>query len=114
MKVDDVFLSVNAQDFAAQAAWWAGLLGRGPDRQPMPTCREWDLAPSVRFQVLDLPQGDRTAVSLRIAGLDAEIARLREAGVDIPDPQAVGGFDSLRWTTFPDPEGNVVNLLDGS
>lgn len=114
MKVDHVFLSLNAADFAAQTDWWAKLIGRRPDREPMPSCREWDLAPSVLFQVLDDPKADRTAVSLRIDNLDAEIARLREAGIEVPDPQEVEGFDSLRWAAFPDPEGNSVNLLEGA
>lgn len=114
MRVDHVFLSLHARDVDAQTAWWTTLIGRAPDRQPMPSCREWDLAPSVLFQVLDDPGQDRTAVSLRIDGLDGEISRLRGAGVEIPDPQAVDGFDSLRRTAFSDPEGNAVNLLEGS
>ena len=32
MKVENVFLSVNAKDFAAQSKWWRDLLGRQWDR----------------------------------------------------------------------------------
>lgn len=113
MKVNDIFLSVNARDFVAQTHWWTTLMGRDPDRKPMPGCREWDLAPRVRFQVLDATDDDRVVISLRIADLSADIARLRQAGLDVPDPAVVEGFDTLRLTAFADPEGNRINLLEG-
>lgn len=114
MKVIDIFLSINARDFEAQTAWWATLIGRGPDRNPMPSCKEWDLAPSVRFQVLDSPANGPTTISLRIDNLAAEVGRLRKADLDVPDPQKVEGFETLRWSAFTDPEGNKVNLLEGA
>lgn len=114
MNVKNIFLSINARAFETQIAWWTTLIGRDPDREPMPSCREWDLAPSVLFQVLDSPDGDRTTVSLRIDNLDAEIARLRKAGNNLPDPQKVEGFETLRLSAFADPEDNEVNLLEGA
>ncbi|WP_138932856.1 VOC family protein [Roseovarius arcticus] len=113
MRVTDIFLSINARDFEAQTNWWTTLLGRGPDQSPMPNCREWELAPSVLFQVLNAPEGERAAVSLRIVGLTDEIERLRKAGIAVPDPQKVEGFDTLRWAALADPEGNDLNLLEG-
>ena len=114
MKVKDIFLSVNARNFDAQTAWWTTFIGRDPDRHPMPSCREWDLAPAVLFQVLVAPEDAHTAVSLRIEDMDGEIARLRKAAVDVPGPVSVDGFDTLRWSAFTDPEGNKVNLLEGT
>lgn len=113
MKIKDIFVSINARDFDAQTAWWTTLIGREPDRHPMLSCREWDLAPSVLFQVLNSPENGPTTVSLRIIDMDTEIARLRKVGVDVPDPQDIDGFDTLRLSAFSDPEGNKVNLLDG-
>ncbi len=114
MNVTDIFVSINARDFDAQTAWWTTLIGRDPDRKPMPSCREWDLAPAVLFQVLDSPDNGPTDVSLRIDNLAAEIARLRKANIDVPDPEKVEGFDTLRLSAFTDPEGNKVNLLEGA
>ncbi|WP_324752033.1 VOC family protein [Roseovarius sp. Pro17] len=114
MNIQDIFLSINARNFDAQTAWWTIFIGRAPDRKPMPSCQEWDLTPSVLFQVLDSPDNGPTDVSLRIDDMDKEIARLRKVGVDVPDPQDVEGFDTLRWSAFTDPEGNKVNLLEGS
>ncbi len=114
MNVTDIFISINARDFDAQTAWWTTLIGREPDRRPMPSCREWDLAPSVLFQVLDSPENGQTDVSLRLEDLEVENTRLRKAGVRLPDPEKVEGFESLRWSAFADPEGNKVNLLEGA
>lgn len=114
MKIDDIFLSVNAKDFAAQSDWWARFLGRHWDREPMPSCHEWDLAPGVLFQVLDNPKSDTIPVTLRVPDLDKERERLSAQGIDVPDPVKVDGFDTLRFAQFQDPEGNIVGLLDGA
>lgn len=114
MQVETVFVSINARDFAAQTDWWSQLIGREPDRQPMPSCQEWDLRDGVLFQVLDDPDGQRTAVSLAVRDLPSQVRRLRGQGITLPDPQPVEGFDDLIWTAFHDPEGNSVNLLDGA
>lgn len=113
MKVDNVFLSVNAKDFATQSKWWSNLLGRGWDREPMPSCHEWDLREGVWFQVLDNPKGDPVTVTLHVADAETQIARLWKAGIEVPDPVNVEGFDTLRFAEFSDPEGNTVGLLDG-
>lgn len=113
MKVETVFLSINARNFAAQTAWWSTFLGREHDRTPMPSCHEWDLSPGVLFQVLDNENGPHCEISLRLDGLNGELERLFKAGIEVPEPQPVEGFDSLVWSAFKDPEGNPVNLLSG-
>lgn len=114
MRVIDVFISINAADFAAQSDWWSRLIGRHWDREPMPSCHEWDLVDNVLFQVLDSPDGHGgTTVTLRVADLDAESRRLESAGIDLPEPVRIEGFDTLRFAQFADPEGNTVGLLDG-
>lgn len=114
MQIDSVFISLHAEDFEAQTRWWETLIGRAYDRRPMPSCHEWTLRDGVIFQVLDsmedLPKG---AVTLHVADLDAEVARLRAAGVEVPEPQRVDGFETLRFVSWKDPEANVVGLLDG-
>lgn len=115
MKVDHVFININAADFTAQSEWWAKLIGRRWDREPMPSCHEWDLTDHVLFQVLDSAEshGDST-VTMHVSNLDAEIARLAKAGIDLPEPVKIEGFDTLRYAEFSDPEGNKIGLLDGS
>lgn len=115
MNVENIFLSVNARDFAAQSDWWATVLERSWDREPMPSCHEWDMREGVFFQVLDNPEGAGLAVvSLRITDLDAQVERLRGHGVTIADPVKVEGFETLRYASIRDPEGNEVDLLEGA
>lgn len=113
MDITNVFVSINAKNFEKQSDWWALLLERRWDREPMPSCHEWDLIDDVLFQVLDNPNGAQTAVTLKISNLDAHIRRLRDAGVEIGEPTNVKGFETLRYASFLDPEGNLVGLLDG-
>ena len=115
MNIKNVFVSVHASDFSGLSDWWSNLLERKWDRQPMPSCHEWDLTESVFFQVLDDAQhSGRTTVTLKVTGLDDHVERLRGFGINIPDPVDVVGFDSLRYCQFNDPEGNEVGLLEGS
>lgn len=114
MKPDHIFLSINAVDFTAQSDWWSKLIGRRWDRVPMPSCHEWQLTDDILFQVLDSAgkHGGAT-VSMHVADLDAQIKRLAEVGINVPEPVMVEGFDTLRFAEFSDPEGNTVGLLDG-
>lgn len=115
MRIANVFVSVGVADHPAGCAWWSTLIGRAPDRRPMPSCCEWDLTDSVFLQVLDNPRdGAVDIVSLRVEDLESEIARLRDAGLTIADPSSVPGFDTLRIATLADPDGNTVNLLGGA
>lgn len=115
MDVDKVFLSVNARDFAGLSDWWSKLLDRDWDREPMPSCHEWDVAGCVLFQVLDTADGAGTAtITLHVSRLTAEVERLRRHGVDVPDPVRIEGFDDLWYCRFSDPEGNEVGLLEGA
>lgn len=115
MKINHIFLSINAANFSAQSDWWAKLIGRHWDREPMPSCHEWDLTDDVLFQVLDSAEEHGGAtVTLHVPDLDAQIRRLAKTGIEVPQPVKVEGFGSLRFAQFSDPEGNTVGLLDGS
>ncbi|WCR12277.1 hypothetical protein JHW45_08180 [Paracoccus stylophorae] len=115
MKINHTFISINAADFSAQSDWWAKFIGRHWDREPMPSCHEWSLTDNILFQVLDSAEGQgTTTVTLHVPDLGTEIERLKNAGINVPEPVKVEGFDTLHYAGFADPEGNTVGLLDGS
>ncbi|RLJ41331.1 hypothetical protein BCF46_3123 [Litoreibacter meonggei] len=115
MKINHIFLSINARDFVVQSNWWTRLIGRPWDQEPMPSCHEWNLTDDVLFQVLDSGENHgSTRVTLHVHSLTAEIERLKSAGIDVPEPVKIEGFETLRYAEFADPEGNTVGLLDGS
>ena len=115
MQINHAFLTLNARNFDDLAQWWTMLLERRWDREPMPSCREWNLAGGVLFQILDNPDvPDKVAVTLHVDDLDHHVTRLRRAMVSIPEPAEVEGFATLRYTSFYDLEGNEVGLLEGN
>ena len=114
MNVTDIYLSINAANFDAQSDWWTRLVGRHWDREPMPSCREWDLRDGVLLQVLDSPEGaGSTTVTLHVADLETESARLAKLRIEVSQPVRIEGFETLRHAEISDPEGNHVGLLDG-
>lgn len=114
MQIENIFVSVNARDFEGLSRWYVKLLERAWDNEPQPSCHEWELTGSVLFQVLDSADDvGKAVVTIRTTKLDGHVDRLRSAGVEIPDPVDVDGFDTLRFAQFADPEGNTVGLLEG-
>ena len=113
MDIGKVFLSINATDFSTQSEGWSRLLEREWDRQPRPSCHEWDLTDSVLFQVLDNAVGGKIVVTVKVTEMDSQITRLRNLGLDVPEPTKVEGFNTLRYCRFHDPEGNEVGILEG-
>ncbi|MEP3332415.1 hypothetical protein [Sedimentitalea sp.] len=56
----------------------------------------------------------KATVTLHVSNLDAQITRLKNAGIDVPEPVKVEGFETLRYVEFTNPEDNTIGLLDGS
>ncbi len=103
MKVNHVVISINAADFTAQSDWWARLIVRRWGRKPMPSCHEWDLTDHVVFQVFGSTEGHGGAtVTMHVADLEADIARLAKVGIDLPEPVKIECFDTLRYAEYPD------------
>ena len=96
-------------DFPTAAAWYERFFGRGPDRRPMETCAERQLADSSAVQVFGNPGGTgRSTVVLGVDDVDARAAQLAERGIEAqlfttPDGQ-------LRLASSTDPAGNTVML----
>lgn len=41
-----------------------------------------------------------------------EVLSLRGAGVDVPNPKQLEGFDTLPFVSLRDPDGNTIGLRD--
>jgi glyoxylase I family protein len=106
-------LFIRARDPGQLAAWYAAHLGV----EPPPGSSETDpwvqqAGPTV-FAAMpadsDYFAGGRSwALNFRVADLDAMVAQLRRAGVEVEvDPQA---YPFGRFAQLSDPEGNVVQL----
>jgi len=109
-QVDTVFIWVK--DLERSLPWYAALgIEAGARHGPW---QEMIMAGDTR---LALHQGMRdegrsTAVpSLRVADLDAEIERLAMLGIVATVPE-ITDTGAARFTTFTDPDGNEIQLLE--
>lgn len=110
LQVDTVFIWVN--DLDVSLPWYSKLgLESGPRYGPW---QNMTVAGETRFA---LHQGTRepgaaTSVpSFRVGDLDAEIIRLAAVGIDPSDPE-ITDTGVARFTTFTDPDGNEIQLLE--
>lgn len=109
-QLDTVFVWVT--DLERSVAWYSKLgIESGPAYGPWQTMvLDGDVAFALHKG--ERPQGPSTSVpSFRVADLDGEIARLAGLGIDPSDPEATD-TGMARFTTFTDPDGNDVQLLE--
>ena len=109
MSYVNVLPSLHVRDFDAVVEWYQRLFGREPDRRPMHSSAEWQLADSGGLQLFDNPE--HPAQSTVILGVDdvaailADIATrgIRAESYDVPS----GPF---RLAELHDPAGNLIVL----
>jgi alpha-beta hydrolase superfamily lysophospholipase len=104
-------LDVAVSDLGRAEAFYALLLGRDPDLRPQPDQREWHLHrdPEVALRLTaDPAAAGRGRVSIGVADLAAERARLLAAWPGLPEPAVRPGV--ITRLRLPDPDGNEVTL----
>lgn len=109
MQITHTLSVMKVRDHDAAVDWYSALLGRGPDRRPMPPSAEWDLGSGRGIQVYLDPDhaGDHDMI-IGVADLDEALAELSSRGIDgeaftVPSGQ-------FRLAMLPDPSGNTVVL----
>ena len=108
-QLDTVFVWVTDMERALD--WYAKLGIQAGDRYG--AWQNMELDGDTRFA---LHQGERadgpsTSVpSFRVGDLDAEIRRLENLGIEPTDPE-ITDTGVARFTTFTDPDGNQIQLL---
>lgn len=109
-QLDTVFVWVTDLDRSLE--WYAKLGIEAGDRYG--SWQNMKTDGTVRFALHqgDRPKGPSTAVpSFLVGDLDAEIRRLENLGVEPTDPD-ITDTGVARFTTFTDPDGNEVQLLE--
>lgn len=110
LQLDTVFVWVTDLDRSLD---WYGALGLEPGPRHGPW-QDMILNGATRFALHqgDHPGGPSTSVpSFRVSDLDEEISRLARVGIEPTDP-AVTDTGAARFTTFTDPDGNQIQLLE--
>jgi catechol 2,3-dioxygenase-like lactoylglutathione lyase family enzyme len=109
-QVDTVFVWVTDLDRSVE--WYAAL-----GIEPGPRYGAWqNMAVNGQVQFAlhegDRPQGRATgAVAFRVDDLDAQIDRLARLGIESTDDETTD-TGVARFTTFSDPDGNDIQLLE--
>jgi predicted enzyme related to lactoylglutathione lyase len=110
LAVTTAFAVVPSADLAAARAWWTRLLGREPDRVPMPSDVEWLFPAGGGLQLVDdLEQAGAGSVTLGVDDIDGDLAEAAGRGVEVPQAQTVPS-GQFRIAMLRDPDGNNVVL----
>jgi predicted enzyme related to lactoylglutathione lyase len=112
--VGGVFL--RADDPAALAAWYRdhlGIAATEPGKATPDGAYSWDAAGGeMVFTFVPRGSEDFAAINLKVAGIDALIASLRGAGLEV-ETKAEWDHPSIgRFARIVDPEDNAVELWE--
>lgn len=106
-------VSINVEDVDAAAAFYAGRLGLTvrDDRPDFGFDGAWLDCGGQQVHLIkgQVPAGLGQHFALAVEDLDAAVATLRGAGLDVSDPRPVG---TGRQSFLHDPSGNLVELND--
>ena len=104
-------VSINVRDTAESVAFYTEVLGlsQRSDRPDFDFGGAWlDLGEQqVHLLEIDVPDDVGQHFAIQVADLDAAVAALRERGVEVTAPSAVG---TGRQSFLHDPSGNRVEL----
>lgn len=110
MAVKTAFAVVPSADLVSARAWWTRLLGREPDRVPMPNDIEWLFPAGGGMQLVDdAEHAGAGSVTLGSDDIDGELVEIAGRGLEVPPAQTVP-TGQFRLAMMQDPDGNTVVL----
>lgn len=110
MGFNDIAAVVATNDFPVARAWYAGVLGREPDLEPVEGVAEWQITATAWLQLIsDAERAGKSAVRFGVDDLDVQIAELSEAGIAAGEPVVIA--DMVRVVDVSDPDGNEVSFV---
>jgi hypothetical protein len=106
MAVTNALAGIAVNDIGAATLWYSQLIGRPPDRRPMPNVVEWRFENGSGIQLYeDEDRGGGSCVTLVESDLDARIADLKNEDIPI---QSRSNSAKLRSVTIEDDDGNRI------
>ncbi|RYG32816.1 VOC family protein [bacterium] len=109
MAIVNVLAVVPVAEFEIAKAWYGRLFEREADYAPMEGLAEWHFTETSGVQIVKDPvRAGRSMLTVVVDDLDAQVAKLREIGLD---PR---GLDTdpimARIAMVDDPEGNQITF----
>jgi len=106
MAITNALAGIAVNDIGAAALWYSQLIGRPPDRKPMPNVVEWRFENGSGIQLYeDEDRAGGSCVTLVERDLDTRVADLTEE--DIPIQSRLNSA-KLRSVTIEDDDGNRI------
>jgi catechol 2,3-dioxygenase-like lactoylglutathione lyase family enzyme len=108
MNLQKTYPSLLTADLAAAEGWYTKLLGRGPDRRPIPTLLHWELSDEGGLMLSSSEEiAARGGIFLYVDDLAAERRRLDGLGIALGDDNE-GDYSTLAQ--IRDPDGNLITF----
>ena len=106
MSIRNVLAGVAVRDLKAAIPWYARLLGRQADGQPMAEVAEWKFDRGGWLQVFrDEQRAGSSSFTLAVDDLDATLETLQKGGLSVGKKTETS---SVRTAILEDPDGNRI------
>ena len=109
MPLRAIYATLFCQDIERSRDWFAKLLGREPDIEPMPGLVEWHHGAGGGLQIAESTDERSGSVTLIVSSLDQQCDRLKQSGVEVGEIQEA---DFARLLMLRDPDGNDVVVAE--
>ncbi|MBC7978066.1 MAG: VOC family protein [Myxococcales bacterium] len=105
MPINNVLAGVAVRNLDAAQRWYEQVLA-APGSRPMNEVVEWTLAGGGALQVFeDADRAGKSSITLAVSDLDAQIAALDQAKIQIGKRSA---SDAVKIAIVEDPDGNRI------
>jgi predicted enzyme related to lactoylglutathione lyase len=108
MTIKNALAGVAVKDLDKATAWYRKLIGRAPDKQPMPNDAEYKFENGGWMQIfVDPERAGKSSVTLTVDDLDATLGQLKADGIAHGELIRTVYVDTA---ILVDPDGNQVVL----
>lgn len=106
MSIDNALASVAVRDLSSATGWYAKLLGRPADSQPMPEVAEWKFKRGGWLQVYQQPErAGAGSCTLAVSDIAEVISRAQALGIDT---SRTSDGPKVKTLMISDPDGNHI------
>jgi glyoxylase I family protein len=110
MPISNVLAVLSVADMDIARSWYTQLLGRDPDRTPMPESNEWQVTEGGWLQVVKDPtHAGQSMVTLNVDDLERASAEFAGRGVEIG---GINEGDEFKIAAVKDPDGNTLTFAE--
>ena len=111
MEITTILAAVAVSDRERARAWYSTLFGREPDAEPMQHLDEWRSSAGTVQVVQDPERAGGSLLTLSVPDAATALHELAARGGPQVDLDEVTS-DKVRFASFPDPDGNLITVVE--